>query len=181
MPGGKLGLAFAGISAIVLLAAIPFALKQEIETLRSITGMPVAFSIKAVSLPMLSATPAFLAVIWAVVKRWKNTYTPEHANKVIKIAAINCPITLLVVFVQSWGLSTYLSNHGYEPCRAYTGSSIHAPKTWVIEPEYCIKEGSTVSYDLVRWTQEQANLGNRLSIIQVRQKIEELSDNTKPK
>ena len=178
LSNSKFELFVIGSVFFLIAISVPYAIYQEASKLAIIKLFPAAIKVKSGSLALLSVLPTLFIFIWATIKRWKNRYTTNDANTLFKIIAFNFPIMLVVLFINKWYVADYLISHGYTPCRSYTSASIYASKVWVRQGEYCLKEASIVSVDLVDWAEKQARLGNVVTVEQLRNKAHELLESS---
>lgn len=150
---------------------------KDIKLLALINSYPVALEVGLSSFPLILWLPTILTFIWAGIKRLRNTYTDENSTLLVKVAVISCPFLVLGVLLDKWYISNYMEERGYNYCYSYTGPSIYAKKVWTRGEEYCLKEASVVSHDLVSWAEGQAELGNEVSPEQFRLKVNQLLEN----
>ena len=164
------------IGSLFLLMAVstPYAIYTEASKLATVKLLPAAIMVKSGSLALLSSLPTLTIFIWASIKRWRNRYTSNDANTLVKTLIVNFPIILLVLIANKWYVSDYLTNHRYSPCRSYTSASMYAGRVWTRSTEYCLKDASIVSNDLVRWAEEQAKMGDEITPEQLQEKANQL-------
>lgn len=159
---------------VLIIIGYFYTLFAEIAMLKRVYEQSVLLKIRTVVVPLIVMMPAFVVLIWGVVRRLKNKASAKNQKAGLFIIIGCFPLFLIGWMIYSWQLTAWLHDNGYKECGWYAGASLGAPKVMVNNQGLCIEEGYQVRIDLLDWFEEQYQQGITPTVEMVTTKQQQL-------